>query len=234
MSSTENYPRYQGRSKDPYKRKGINRIVYGILDPFIKLYYKLFRKFTYDGETYSYFYHYYNTTYRNERTIEVPIGERFLERFAGKKIFEFGDVLSRYFKTNHLILDKYEIGDGIINEDIVGYPTIEKFDLVISISTLEHVGRDEVPQDFPKVITALQTLRDLKKEDGTLFITFALGYNKFLDELIFSGKEKFKKIIYMQRISEDNRWVECSKEVAMQAEYAKPFRNGNVVAFLYD
>ena len=52
-----------------------------------------------------------------------------------------------YYKFEHDIVDKYEKKKGIINQDIVDYKPDKKYDLIISISTLEHVGWDETPRE---------------------------------------------------------------------------------------
>ena len=60
-----------------------------------------------------------------------------------KNIFEVGSVLSHYFPINHDVLDKYEKGHGVINQDVVDFKPHNKYDLIVSISTLEHVGFDD-------------------------------------------------------------------------------------------
>jgi hypothetical protein len=49
-------------------------------------------------------------------------------------------VLSYYFKVDHDILDKYEIIDGVINEDVVDFNPLKRYDLIISILSLPSVG----------------------------------------------------------------------------------------------
>ena len=53
-----------------------------------------------------------------------------------KKILEIGNVLNHYFSFNHTVIDKYEEATGVLNVDIVDFDTNEKFDLVVSISTV--------------------------------------------------------------------------------------------------
>ena len=96
-------------------------------------------------------------TWRNERTVAVPIWNlvrRFEEQ--NKKILEVGNVLSYYFKVNHDILDKYEIMDGVINEDVVDFRPSKQYDLIVSIVTLEHVGWSESSKEPAKIIRAFE------------------------------------------------------------------------------
>jgi len=51
-------------------------------------------------------------------------------------------VLSHYFAVKHDIVDKYEIAPSVVNEDLVNFKPGKKYDLIVSISTLEHVGWD--------------------------------------------------------------------------------------------
>src|SRR3989344_2958190 len=66
------------------------------------------KTFTFQGSKYNYFFHKYNVAWRNERTVEIPIIKRVVDRFKGKKILEVGNVLSHYFTVRHDIVDKYE------------------------------------------------------------------------------------------------------------------------------
>lgn len=63
-------------------------------------YYKMLksrRTFAFRGDAHRYFYHRYNTTWRNERTVEIPIILEVLNKSKGKSILEVGNVLSHYF-----------------------------------------------------------------------------------------------------------------------------------------
>lgn len=140
------------------------------------------------GEPVDYFLHKYNTTWRNERSIELAAVSRFLDSRSPKTLLEFGNVLRHYqFGSPDLIVDLYEKGDRITNVDIVEFKTPLKFDSIISISTIEHVGWDEIPQKPEKVSEALTRLTSLLSPSGRLFITAPTGHNPFLDKLISNG-----------------------------------------------
>ncbi len=87
-----------------------------------------------------------------------------------------------------MIVDKYEKAIGVINEDICNFKPSKKYDLIISISTLEHVGFDEKPRDPCKVLRAIENLKSLLAVGGKLVAILPVGYNPYLDELIKSGK----------------------------------------------
>ncbi|TFF88341.1 MAG: hypothetical protein EU549_03210 [Promethearchaeota archaeon] len=200
--------------------------------------YKKYRKdwkFIFKGEKYRYFHHLYNMTWENERAVELPIIKSILTRYKGRNILELGNVLSHYFNINHDIIDKYENRPGIINKDIISFDTNKKYDLIISISTLEHIGYDEYPRDPSKIAKTIKKLRDLKKENGEIVITFPTGYNPYLDSFIKSKKIQFDEIYYMKRLTKDNRWKEVKDlNKIINLKFGEPYPNANglIVAFI--
>jgi hypothetical protein len=140
------------------------------------------------GQPVDYFLHRYNTTWRNERSIELAAASIFLSSRPAGSLLEFGNVLRHYqLGKPDLVVDLYEKGDRITNVDIVDFESNQRFDSIISISTIEHVGWDEIPQVPEKVEEALTRLTTLLSPTGTLFITAPTGHNLFLDELIRNG-----------------------------------------------
>ena len=120
------------------------------------------KTFQFDGQEYEYLYHPYNRTWKNERGVEIPIFRELLFKHEGKRVLEVGNVLSHYFPIHHEVVDKYEVAPGVINRDIVEFVPQDKFDLIISISTLEHVGWDEQPQKPIKLLQAIDHLRSFR------------------------------------------------------------------------
>ncbi|TAK16890.1 MAG: hypothetical protein EPO37_07710, partial [Nitrosarchaeum sp.] len=76
----------------------------------------------------------------NERSVEIPLAIDMLKKNNGKNILEIGNVTSNYCNIPHIVVDKYEKETNIINQDVIDFNSKAKFDLIISISTLEHVG----------------------------------------------------------------------------------------------
>ena len=181
--------------------------------------------FAFQGDTYPYFYHAYNRAYMNDRTWEVPVGQK-LVRECGGDVLEVGNVLGHYGPIQHTVLDKYEQGAGIVNEDAETFQG-GPYDLIVSISTIEHIGWDEERKDPDKVIRALDNLKALLKPGGKLVITFPLGYNPPLDSRLESGALGFSETYYMKRISQDNQWKEATWDEVKGSEFGKPFNNGN-------
>lgn len=139
------------------------------------------KEFNYKGTRFSYFYHRYNKTWKNERAIEIPLFIDYLQRQQGTKILEVGNVLNHYGPFSHEVLDKYEKGRNIQNEDIVTFIPEKKYDCVVSVSTLEHVGIDDRPSKPERALVALKNIqKNYLTPKGKVFISFPINYNPAL------------------------------------------------------
>ena len=151
-----------------------------------------------------------------------------VRKYQGLNILEIGNVLSHHVQFEHDILDKYEIVKGVMNEDVVDFESEKKYDLIVSVSTLEHVGWDEKSRDDMKIPRAIENLKDLiTSRGGTIIITLPLGYNPVLDKLLKGGVIQFSKQHNLMRISRGNEWKEASWEYVQDAKYNSPFPFAN-------
>ncbi len=173
-----------------------------------------------------------NPLARTERLIEIPIFADLVQKNKSKRIMELGNVLYHYISndhTGHTVVDKYEQCAGVINEDIISYKTDKKFDLIISVSTLEHVGWEENPKEESKCIAAIDNMKKLTKKGGRIIFSVPLGFNHFLDKAIEQGRIKLDEQYFMKRVSLTNRWKQCSYAQARKVKYAYPFVCGNAI-----
>ena len=175
--------------------------------------------FTFRRKPFRYFWHRYNSTWRNERAVEIPIARSFLAGVPAEKVLEIGNVLSHYGPVSHEVVDKYERTEGVRNEDVCDFKSDKKYDLILSISTLEHVGWDEEPKDELKVLTAFENLQSLLAPGGRLVVTIPLGYNPPLDKMIEEGRISFAECVYLKRKLRRNEWREVSAEEVRQPCY---------------
>jgi hypothetical protein len=92
------------------------KIIFGVLEYYYNRIFMSRKTFTFNGKTYYYFVHKYNTTWKNERAVEVPIiWDIVREHYRWeKRVLEVGNVLSHYFRVFHGVLDKYEVAEGVI------------------------------------------------------------------------------------------------------------------------
>jgi len=185
--------------------------------------------FNYRDWNYACFYHVYNFTWDNERSVEIPIVLKKLESYEGKRILEAGNVLSHYCEVKWDVVDKFEEGTGIIHCDLVDFRPEKKYDLIVSISTLEHVGYDDDVKDPGKII---ETVENLKKNclnpGGEMMFTMPLGYNTFLGELLFADKLGFDEKYYLKRSSK-REWIEVVKEKLGDVTYGTTYIEASAI-----
>jgi hypothetical protein len=208
------------------------------------LYYKIFkglRSFRLDGKSYRYFYHLYNTTWKNERAVEIPFILSILRRYQGRDILEVGNVLSNYFKITHDVLDKNDKGPHIIHLDAIDFRPEKKYDLIISISTIEHVGYNEGPsgKDFSerpdplKILRVLDILKNSLTETGEMVVSIPMGFNRELDKLVRSRKIGFEKTLCLRNISGRNLWEEADiGQLSEQDCSYGPYANVLVIGYI--
>jgi hypothetical protein len=129
-----------------------------------------------------------------ERAVEVPLAFDFLAQQAGKEpILEAGNVLQHYenalsdslgLRHRHIV-DKFEVGSGIENIDIFDIHPPRKYQTIVCISTVEHVGQNCDPRgnfgeqqrssDLEAPLKAIAKLYDLLEEGGRALITLPFG-----------------------------------------------------------
>jgi SAM-dependent methyltransferase len=171
--------------------------------------------FGHEGGAVPYLRHAYNYTWLNERAVEVPLALAQLQQAGpGARVLEIGNVLAHYRPVVHTVVDKYERAPGVHNVDVVdigaGTALPGPFDLVLAVSTLEHVGLDEEVRDPGKPARAIAHLTSLLAPGGRLWCTFPVGYNPGLDEGLRTDGLGFTRLTALRRTGRDNRWEQVS------------------------
>lgn len=175
--------------------------------------------FAFGGEEYDYLYHRYKFTWLTERAVEVPIAQALVDRHRGARILEVGNVLSHYRRQDHLVVDKYERRPGVLGRDVLDLADLGPFDLVVAISTLEHVGRDEEPRDPGKAVEAIQALRSLLARKGRLVLTVPVGYHSDLDRALQLGQVPVARLRALRRDRLGPHWREVPADTVWGAAY---------------
>jgi SAM-dependent methyltransferase len=186
--------------------------------------------FEFAGRRLRYFAHPYNETWRNERAVEIPIALQVLDEHRGRRVLEVGNVLAHYGRRGHDVVDKYEQAAGVRNLDILDLEPGEHYDLVLTVSTLEHVGFDEDERDPEKPRAAVERMAGVLAPGGTLLVTVPLGYNDALDRDLRSGRIPFDELRFLKRVSRGNRWQEVPSAAAAGIAYGAPYPWANGVA----
>jgi SAM-dependent methyltransferase len=185
-------------------------------------------EFTLDGESYRLLRRRYGLTWVTERAVEIPVAARVLERHRGGHVLEMGNVLSHYMPVAHDVVDKYERAPGVRNVDVLDLPAEPAYDLIVSVSTLEHVGRDETPREPKRAVQALEHLRRLLLPGGQLFATVPAGYNPDLDAELARGSHALRG---MRRAP----WREVDPAEALECPYDfLTYRAGAVLYVMAD
>jgi hypothetical protein len=193
--------------------------------------------FTFNNSSYDYFYHPYNKTWMSERAVEIAIIWEEVKKYDAERVLEVGNTLSHYYPVHHDIVDQFDKAERVINVDIVDFFTPKKYDLIVSISTIEHIGIDEerytgkkdtMSESPDKVQRAVDKLKNCINQKGRIIITAPVGYNQTFDRLLKGGVFTNKR--YLRRISKNNRWVEINESEICNAKYDEPFKLANVLA----
>lgn len=176
-----------------------------------------------------YLMHDYNNAWTCERAVEVPFVKQYLEKADPSQTLEIGNVLWHYYGTSHVVIDKYEVGPGVLNLDVVNLDKERNYQLIVSISTLEHVGFDETPVEPTKVLSALERLKQALAPGGCLVVTVPLGHNPHLDTFIRDGRFSFDEEHFLHKVSALNAWRETDRDTALSCRYGYPYVAANAI-----
>jgi len=184
--------------------------------------------FLFNGEMYDYFKHPHNDTSANERCVEIPLAVKVLAVYPSNEILEVGNVLFNYFDVPHDVVDKSPEETGAIHQDILSFKTEKKYSLIISISTLEHVGITDGPNS-DKIRMVLDKFQSMLAPDGIIWASMPLGYNPAITRNAKFGVKMFDKEYFLKRTTVANDWIQCERVDIKNISYGKPFPFGNAL-----
>lgn len=173
--------------------------------------------FEFSGRSLDLLRHPYHYTWLNERAVEVPIFRELLRGHSPARVLEVGNVLAHYGRVAHLVVDRYERAPGVVNEDVVTFEPDRDFDLILSISTLEHVGVDEEPRDPDKAGRAVGHLRGLLSPTGRLVFSIPAGAHSRLERALASRELELEELRALRR--ERGRWLEVEPSEVVGIPY---------------
>ncbi|MEI7626462.1 MAG: class I SAM-dependent methyltransferase [Actinomycetota bacterium] len=207
------------------KERGVARTVIDVAEwglrliggPRLARYARQNETFTLSGIEFPYFYSWDNWTWLNERTVEIPIALAALADNA--RVLEVGAVMPHYTAVNHRVIDKYEDGPGIEQADILDLHPDQQYDLVLSISTVEHVGWDETPRDPGKALLAIERLKDFVAPGGELLVTLPVGYHPPLEAALQTNAETFTSVEALRCSRRSRTWSQVTPDSAAGVSY---------------
>jgi septal ring factor EnvC (AmiA/AmiB activator) len=227
------------------------------------------RTFTFKGKEL-----YYNRIKFNnptERAVEISIAFDFIANLTNpQKILEIGNVLSHYENSlsenigirSRRIVDKFEVDLGVENQDLMSLPSAEKYDAIVSISSVEHVGQGDDPsggygeqieyRDLEGPLKAIAKIYDLLAIDGKALITVPFGkltdaewYIQFSQEYLDVLWKKYGipkdaisanylKLIDRETVDENHYmlWKEVNALEVSDSEYGWPWSQANAIAVI--
>lgn len=227
------------------------------------------RQFTFQGKKLYYNRISYNN--RAERAVEIPLAFEFLARQQGKgPLLEVGNVLQHYENAlsdalgirGRRIVDKFEVGHGITNIDVMDIDPEEKYQAIISISTIEHVGQNCAPTgqfgeqhkttDLEAPLKAMAKMYDLLAIDGRAFITVPFGQlidggwyvqfsSEYLDLLVtkYGIPREALAVSYLKRAaieygfnSPNQVWIEKEADALKRVKYDTLWGGARAVAII--
>lgn len=147
--------------------------------------------FTYWGVPLHYCRDGYNNSGLNERAVEVPIAQWFIDQCRREDHWasglEVGAVLQHYQRVDWTVLDRYEPG-ATLNIDVFDHH--DTYDWIVAISTLEHVRWDEphMEKHPDGSVLAMGHLHSLLRPGGRMLVTIPFGWQPFLDSAILDGR----------------------------------------------
>jgi hypothetical protein len=174
-------------------------------------------------------YEFRRWAWRTERCVEIALGRRAVAAHRPDEVLEVGNVLPMAGVTGHTVVDKYERYDGVINEDIVGFAPGRRYSLVVSLSTLEHVGWDEEPRDPDKAARALDAISALVADAGALLVTIPVGVHRRLEEAFIRPDGPFDAVSLLVKTSRLARWEARQTDALARIRYGAPYACGNAV-----
>jgi hypothetical protein len=192
------------------------------------------RRFQFDGVSHPYHVARGNRTWDNERAVEVPIVWSELQRRGHSRgVIEVGNVLGHYFPIEHPVLDRYERSETVTwNEDVVTFQPPFAPELVISISTLEHVGHSEKPPDRAKFGLALEAILGWLAPGGRLLFTVPIGYNPAVRDYLDAPHAARTSLRCMRRATLDNLWEQADYAEVRDFRYNRPLPCANAIAIV--
>jgi hypothetical protein len=169
-------------------------------------------------------YHPYNNPTHSERNVELPIAFWFLKHFEHElpNVVEVGEVTPFYRRSKHLVVDPGAEKPGTVKKDATEVDYDGKN--LLSISTIEHIGTTDYGQkaDPPRLSLVLRKMLASKH----YLITFALGYNPQLEELV-----KDERYFVIERIA-PTKWRQSESRNLKGFKYHSPWYAGNAVCVL--
>ena len=187
--------------------------------------------FAFRGQRHRFHVAQYNATWLNERQVELPLALRAVRDARGRRVLEVGNVLAHYGRIRHAVVDKYERHAAARNEDFLEHAG-GPYDLVVSVSTFEHIGWDEPDRDAAKFRVALGHARRLLAPGGRLLVTVPLGYNPAVDAFVLAPPPGYEVGFLRRTGPGPGEWEEAAGVDPADHPYGVGCANASAIAVI--
>lgn len=152
-----------------------------------------------------------NREYLNERRIEIPLGQWFLDKFDND-VVEIGATMPYYTreKASHVILDPWDKYEGCQRTDGRMYDYTNKN--VLSLSSIEHVSWGDGYSSDKNPDEAIKLLEKIIKESKNYLIEWGVGQHPYLDNYIQDSNILAQIMVRENFRGPVNNWREGNKD----------------------
>jgi len=159
------------------------------------------------------------------RMVELPVAQRWLGGQQGK-VLEVGNVLAHWGSLGHDVLDKYERHSAVTyREDIATWRPMHKYEAIVCISTIEHVG-EKSSQNWKPLVAVYNMLLYCLKPKGQLLLTFPWRRREAIDA--FVELLPWTWVGFLHRVGK-YEWKQVSKKELAGIRYNTPYKKANAV-----
>jgi hypothetical protein len=185
-----------------------------------------FPTFRFGGRDYPFLLHHYNCGPRpatnTERTVELPLADRWLDKAPADTVVEVGAVTPYYWPGRvRDVVDPADPHPGVtrraslLDLDLTGRA-------VLCVSTLEHVGSGDYGQ-APDPDLARRAVDKLLAEAAAFLVTGPSGYNPVFDRLVFDAPPPPGVTArYLVRRPDAPYWEEAAGPADARRSYGPP------------
>lgn len=155
----------------------------------------------------------------NERALEVPLGQFFLEKF--EKVIELGAVMPYYCdngsKSPDEVVDPYDKFEKCFKIDGEEYDYTQKN--VLSLSTLEHIGNDNGYDSKLDQQKAARVIEKIINQSKNYLLCWGIGQHPKLDEYVQKSNLNVNILVRENRRGLINNWKEDSDKNNLYLPY---------------
>ncbi len=169
-----------------------------------------------------YFDHAYNTTLQNERCAEIALALRWIKEHPD--FVEIGAVMPYYGTEGHDCVDPFD-GKSTHKCRLSEYDIKDKN--VLSISTIEHIGRSDYGNNNVNSHEAIDGLLEIINKSKNYFVTIPIGYNGDLDGYLKAHLSEIKGYGIVRK--GDPLWEKVDPVEHLNYSYGSPYHAGNFI-----